>query len=305
MNVMSTEILLDMLFEFLSKRKITASCLAEKYGVSERTVYRYVETLSHSLPLVVKRGRNGGICLSDSYRLPVGFMSKDEYTAILDALQIAYTHDPNPRFTNARKKLNTQVKTEQRDLSITGEASGFFVEETLPALTEKIRVLRDCAQEELLAEIEYLTPDGEIFSSKIEPHTFLLKEGIWCLYAFCHHHREFYLFSIGRIHALVKTDEPFRKRPFEWQDIPLTLQTKKRLTARLEIAKNAVEGICDKLGVENVKLRNGKWIAEVVLPEENAAQTILSLGAGVKILSPDNLREKVTTLAKNILKSNL
>lgn len=302
---MNTEILLDMLFEFLSKRKVTAGYLAEKYGVSERTVYRYVEALSNKIPLVVKRGRNGGICLSDSYRLPVGFMSADEYTAILDALQIAYSHDPNPRFVNARKKLNTQVKTEQRDLSITGEASGFFVEESLPTLTEKLRVLQNCAQEELLAEIEYLSPDGEKFSTKIEPHTFLLKEGVWYLYAFCHHHREFYLFSIGRIHALVKTDEPFRKRPFEWQDIPLTLQAKKRLTARLEIAKNTVDDIREKLGVENVKFLNGKWIAEVVLPEETAVQTILSLGVGVKILSPDTLREKVTALAKNILKNNL
>ena len=302
---MNTEILLDMLFEFLSKRKVTAGYLAEKYGVSERTVYRYVEALSNKIPLVVKRGRNGGICLSDSYRLPVGFMSADEYTAILDALQIAYSHDPNPRFVNARKKLNTQVKTEQRDLSITGEASGFFVEESLPTLTEKIRILRNCEQEELLAEIEYLPPDGERFSTKIEPHTFLLKEGVWHLYAFCHHHREFYLFSIGRIHALVKTDEPFRKRPFEWQDIPLTLQAKKRLTARLEIAKNTVDDIREKLGVENVKFLNGKWISEVVLPEETAVQTILSLGVGVKILSPDTLREKVTALAKNILKNNL
>ena len=44
---MNTEILLDMLFEFLSKRRVTAHYLAEKYNVSERTVYRYVEALSH------------------------------------------------------------------------------------------------------------------------------------------------------------------------------------------------------------------------------------------------------------------
>ena len=100
---MNTEILLDMLFECLEKRRVTARYLAEKYAVSERTVYRYIEELSKKVPIFVKRGRNGGICLSDSYRLPVGFMSGEEYTALLDALQIAYANDPNPRFMTARR----------------------------------------------------------------------------------------------------------------------------------------------------------------------------------------------------------
>ena len=302
---MNTEILLDMLFEFLSKRKVTAKHLAEKYGVSERTVYRYVEALSQKVPLFIKRGRNGGICLSDSYRLPVGFMSEAEYTAILDALQIAYNHDPNPRFTNARRKLNVQVKTEQRDLSIAGEGGEFFVEETLPAVRQKMRVLQDCMQGETLAELIYLTPDGEKFSSHIEPHAFLLKEGVWHLYAFCHFHRDFYLFSVGRVVAVMKTNETFRKRPFCREDIPLTLETKRRLTARLEITENASRILCEKIGVENLQFLHGKWIAEIPLPEENAEQTILSFGASVRVLAPDTLREKVANLAKNIVKNNL
>ncbi|MBO5736874.1 MAG: WYL domain-containing protein [Clostridia bacterium] len=302
---MNTEILLDMLFEFLSKRRVTATYLAEKYGVSERTVYRYVEALSKTLPIFVKRGRNGGICLSDSYRLPVGFMSSEEYTAVVDALQLAYKNDPNPRFLHARRKLSAQAKTETQTLSLGGDAHGFFVEENLPSLTQKTQAILDCMREEVLAEVEYHPANGEKITSKIEPHSLILQDRVWYLYAFCHHHRDFHLFTVGRINGIVKTDETFRKRHFDWQDIPLQPQAKKHLTARLEIAENALESIRDKVGLEKVKCIQGKWIAELSLPEDKAEETVLSLGIGVKVLSPASLREKVANLAKTILKNNL
>ena len=302
---MNTEILLDMLFECLEKRRVTARYLAEKYAVSERTVYRYIEELSKKVPIFVKRGRNGGICLSDSYRLPVGFMSGEEYTALLDALQIAYANDPNPRFMTARRKLNAQVKSERRDFTVTGEEGGFFVDEPLLAQHEKIGVLHECMGKEVLAEIEYFQADGKKIFTKIEPHAFLFQKGIWSLYAFCHHRREFQIFSVGRICAVLQTDEPFRKRPFTRQDVPLLSTVKTPIAVQLEIAESSLDRIRDKVGVENLRLLRGKWIAELALSEDSAEETVLSLGVGVKVLSPSALREKVVKMAKNILQNNL
>ena len=71
---MKFEILLSMLFDLLAKHKLTATYFAERYEISPRTVYRYVDILSMVLPVYVKRGRDGGICISDSYKLPKGFM---------------------------------------------------------------------------------------------------------------------------------------------------------------------------------------------------------------------------------------
>ena len=302
---MDTNILLDILFELLSKRKVTAKHLAEKYNVSERTIYRYVEALSQKVPLFIKRGRNGGICLSDSYRLPVGFMSTDEYASILDGLQIAYSHDPNPRFLNARRKLNSQVKTEQRNLALIGDAKEFFIEEALPSLQQKMQVVQDCIREERLADIEYTPRGEEKISTKIEPHALILKQGVWHLYAFCHLRRTFHLFTLGRISAIVKTEDSFRPRSFAWQDIPLPLEGTKALSVRVEISEEALNRTIDKVGVESLRFLNEKWIAELSLPEENAEQQLLSLGAGVKVLSPDTLRKKVARLANSILKNNL
>ena len=300
---MNTEILLDMLFEFLEKRKVTAGYLAEKYTVSERTVYRYVDALSQKIPIFVKRGRTGGICLSDSYRLPVGFMSKDEYTALLDALQIAYAKDPNPCFMNVRRRLSAQLKSEQRNRTAAGESGEFFIEEPLFTLHDKIEILHECLQRERLAEIEYLNQDNELISSKIEPHAFLFQDGIWVLYAFCHVHRDFQIFTVGRIRAVMQSDEPFRKRHFTRQDIPLIHPTNTPLSVTLEIADTSIDFMRNRVGVENLHQIGGKWIANVALPEENAVQILLSWGIGIKVISPLHIREKLLFTTKNILKN--
>ncbi len=111
-------ILSDILFELLLKRKVTAGYLAEKHEISIRTVYRYVDTLSTSVPVYVKRGRNGGIYISDSYKLPMGFMTESEYSTVIEALEIAYAQKPEERFLLAKEKISSQKKLEKKEESL-------------------------------------------------------------------------------------------------------------------------------------------------------------------------------------------
>ena len=117
---MKYEILTDILFELLSKRKVTARYLAEKHATSERTIYRYLDILAVSVPLQIQRGRNGGVFISDSYKLPVNFMTKEEYGAAIEALGAMYSQLPEERFLAARRKLSAQAKSESRDLTLSG-----------------------------------------------------------------------------------------------------------------------------------------------------------------------------------------
>ena len=299
---MKVSILLDMLFDLLSKRKVTAAYFSEKYNLSPRTVYRYVEVLSQDLPLFVKRGRNGGICLSDSYRLPVGFMTAEEYSAAIDALGKAYARSAEPRYLNARRKLSAQVKTERNTLTVAGDSNGFFIEEPLPTLTGKARIVNECIREERLLECTYTEKSGEVLTGNIEPHAMLFRHGVWYVYAFCHLRRAFHVFSLGRLTALRKTEEFFRKRPFEPSDIPLAVKTEQRISIRLKILETALPAAQEKWGIEPIKYRNGEWIAELSLPEDIALQTVFSFGAGVEILSPSTLRKKAYALASELAK---
>ena len=106
---MKFSILLDILFALLIKRKATAPYFAEKHGISVRTVYRYIDLLSITVPVYVKRGRDGGICISDSYKLPVGFMTKEEYDAAIESLTAMYAQLPQERFLSTMRKLSAQM----------------------------------------------------------------------------------------------------------------------------------------------------------------------------------------------------
>jgi predicted DNA-binding transcriptional regulator YafY len=65
---------------------VTAEALAERFGVTVRTIYRDLDTLrAADLPLTAERGRGGGYALERSYSLPpVNFTARE--AALLVAL---------------------------------------------------------------------------------------------------------------------------------------------------------------------------------------------------------------------------
>lgn len=300
-------ILIDILFELLAKRKITARYIADKHEISIRTVYRYIDTLSMNLPVYVRRGRNGGICISDNYKLPKGFMTEEEYGAAIEALSAMYSQLPEERFLAAKRKLSAQVKTEMRDLTLSGELGTILIDSgswgDTRKFSDKIRLFEECIREKLVLEIRYQSRVGEKTERKIEPHVLVFKQGVWYVYAFCRKQRAFRLFRLGRITSTFLTDEKFIRRPFKREDIPLNYWTSETdsLDVVFEISESAFADAQDWLGVETLSERNGKWYAEATLPNDEALiRKIVGLGSGLKVLSPTELCERVKAMAKDI-----
>ena len=299
---MKFSILIDILFDLLNQRRLTAAYLAEKYQISPRTVYRYVEVLASKVPLHVKRGRSGGITLADNYTLPVNFMSETEYDAAIEALCIAYATNPNERFLQARRKFSAQKKLEKRDLRFREHAENIWIDEIdsriFPA-SKKLRVLQECIRNSLLAEIIYVQENGEKLEDKIEPHTLCLNGNVWSMYAFSHNLRAFYTFTVGRIYAISKTEEAFRRRPLEIGVIP-SKPTQETLTVRLECAKEALPQLLDWLGIEHLRIRNQSYIFEVELPKDGLAEKLLTYGTNIKVLAPKSLQTALLTATKSV-----
>jgi predicted DNA-binding transcriptional regulator YafY len=307
---MKFTILLEILFELLAKRKVTAPYLAEKYEISPRSVYRYIDTLSLSVPIYVKRGRDGGICISDSYKLPKGFMTKEEYEAAIEALETMYAQLPESRFLEAKHKLSAQVKSERRELALSGEVGAFLIDGGTwgdsQAFSEKLRILEDAVKNCAIMEIEYQSRIGEKSKRKIEPHVLVFKQNVWYLFAFCYNQRAFRLFRVGRIFSMLKTEENFSRRTFKREDIPLTFWTEEseEISVRLEVEKSAFADAQDWLGGENLKKIGEKWIADLALPNDDGlVKKILSFGSGIRVIAPLSLKEKIAKTAEEIANS--
>ncbi|MBQ7770576.1 MAG: YafY family transcriptional regulator [Clostridia bacterium] len=303
---MKFSILIAILFDLLSKRKVTAGYLAEKYEISPRTVYRYIDLMANTVPVYVKQGRNGGIYISDNYKLPMGFMTKDEYEATIEALSAMYSQLPQERFLAAKHKISAQLKSEIRDITLSGEIGNILVDGgtwgDTHTFSEKVRLVEECIRDRIVLDIEYHSRTGEKTQRKIEPHVLVFKQGVWYVFAFCHKQRAFRLFRLGRIFAALKTEEIFAKRPFAREDIPLNYWTnEKTVTAVFDVDESAFADAQDWLGVENLQYKNGKWQAEVTLPDdETLVRKIVSLGAGMKVLSPKELCDRVAKHAETV-----
>ncbi len=309
---MKFSILLEMVFDLLAKRKVTATYFAEKFGLSVRTVYRYVDDLSLAgLPIQVLRGREGGIYISDSYKLPKGFMTREEYEAAINALEIIYAQLPEDRFLDAKRKLSAQVKSEMRDFSLSAEIGSILVDGGTwgdsGTFADKLHLLEEAIKERTALEVEYQSRDGEKTGRRIEPHVLVYKQGVWYLYAFCHKQRAFRLFRVGRILSTVKTDEHFVKRTFSRDEIPLNFSTMETdfIDVRLQIDESAFADVQDWLGAENLRQVDGVWQANVSLPNDDTlVRKILGMGTSVQVLSPTPLREKVAATAAKIAKAH-
>ena len=73
---------MEMLFLLVRDRKKTRRELAEKFSVSDDAVDRDIVVLSRYVPITIKRGRNGGIYLSEDYNGIKTYLNDEEETLI-------------------------------------------------------------------------------------------------------------------------------------------------------------------------------------------------------------------------------
>lgn len=110
------------LAEYLRGRRtgVTAEVLAERFGVTIRTIYRDLDALrAASMPLAAERGRGGGYALDRSYSLPpVNFTARE--AAVLVALGryaiemrlLPFTETLDSGLDKVRSALSTSAQRE-------------------------------------------------------------------------------------------------------------------------------------------------------------------------------------------------
>ncbi|MBO5328853.1 MAG: YafY family transcriptional regulator [Clostridia bacterium] len=302
---MKYQVMVKMLMLLLSRRKVTAKEIADRYSISTRSVYRYVEELNVSgIPIDVVRGRFGGLCIADTFKLPVGYFTKAEYDAAIQAVKAMLMQVNDENTASVLEKLTRQMKNERRDTPVCGN---IIVDGSAwcegKRFSEKMQLCERAVDEGLRLDIDYISRGGEHTRRIIDPHVLIFKSNVWYVYAFCHTKQSFRTFKIGRIKEISYTGETFVKKQFKREDIPLdfsdTVSKKTRVT--LKIDPENLPDVEEWLGVDAVEPRGKHLYAEIDIPDNEAlVNKILSFGGSVKVVAPTELKEKVKKAAKNI-----
>lgn len=300
--------MLNILTLLLRRRKITAAEIARRYEISVRSVYRYVEEMIIcGVPIDVERGRYGGLTIADTYRLPTGYFTKEEYAVTLNALDALASQINDGNVISAREKLENGKKSERREMSVCGNIivdGGSW--SGSKSFADKMRVCEQAVNDCSTLIIEYVSREGERSKRVIEPHVLILKQGVWYVWAFCHTKQDFRTFKIGRIRSATFTGGKFVKREFTRDDVDLdfTYGDEDVVEVTLEIEKTSLADAEEWLGIDNVEPRGNKFYAAVSLPDDDAlVNKILSYGGAVKVLSPQSLKERVRAVAQEIAKN--
>ncbi|MBQ6921923.1 MAG: YafY family transcriptional regulator [Clostridia bacterium] len=303
---MKFERLLDVLFELLSKKSVTAKYLAEKLDVSVRSVYRYIECLEAAgVPLYTTRGQNGGFHIVDTYRLSSTFMTTEEFDNVINSLTAIADGVPDKTLTRAINKLKSTVKNEYSGFDV---KSGNLIIDGGPwgdtvGYKAKLSVIEKSLSENRELAIRYHDRNGKISERIIHPHVIVFKQGLWYVYAYCCLRKEFRFFKTGRIENAYILNSTFERKDLSKMDLPLDFwhNAVKAETVVLEIDTKVLSDVEEWLGIENVKQENDKFVANVSLPfDQGLVSKIMSYGNGVKVISPSALKESVRSTALRI-----
>src|SRR5262249_55628603 len=155
------------LAEYLRGRRtgVTAEQLAERFGVTVRTIYRDLDALRDaSLPVQAERGPGGGYALDRSYSLPpVNFTPRE--AAVLVVLGRFATETRLVPFVDTLESALSKVRGAltpgpQREALAHAEKLAFGAIPALPARPEVRRTIEEAWFDQCAVRLRYRRSDG-------------------------------------------------------------------------------------------------------------------------------------------------
>lgn len=295
--------LFEIIYILLSKKKVTAKELSERFDVSQRTIYRDIDTLSLAgIPVYTEKGKGGGISLLPDYVLNKSILSEDEQNEILTALQ-GLCVVKNMDTEGILQKLSAIFnKSAINWLEV--DFSGWSYQDG-----DKFNKFKATILERKITEFDYYSTYGEKTHRRIEPLQLWFKSRAWYVKGFCHTRQDIRLFKLTRVKNLTVTDDCFEPRDLlaTPPNSSLSGHQKKDITLTLKIMPEMTYRVMDEFDDDCVEIQpDGSFIITVTWPEDDWVYgTILSYGEYAEVLKPEHVREIIKEKMLKVVKKYL
>ncbi|MFC8343644.1 helix-turn-helix transcriptional regulator [Streptomyces sp. NPDC057280] len=304
---MKSSRLVSILLLLQTRGRMTAAQLAEELEVSVRTVYRDVEALSAAgVPLYGDAGHAGGYRLLDGYRTRLTGLTADE----AEALFLAGAPGPAAELglgsvlAAAQLKVRAALPAELRAHAdrISGrfhlDAPGWYAEADD---TPHLPTVADAVWNGRVLHVRYRRwarpTDVE---RRLEPYGLVLKAGRWYVVAGPGPRT----FRVDQILELATSDEEF-SRPDDF-DLPAYWRAYQRdfheRLYREEALVRLAPGVTHARATPYGPVDGDGWRQARVPIEsiDRAVGEFLSMGAGVEVLEPPELRERLAATVREL-----
>lgn len=299
-------------------RQLTARDLSQHLEVSQRTILRDMEALSTAgIPVVAERGQSGGWRLMENYRTTLTGLNEGEVQALFVNPPAKYLSDLGfeRSSTSAALKLlaalplTMQTIAERIQERVFIDESGWNrQEEVVPYLKQ----LQQAIWQERTVFLTYRRGDETTIERTVHPLGLVVKGSVWYLVAVVPQ-GDVRTFRVSRITSALINDELF-ERPLDfdlarfWKSSSAAFQQKlSGYVMKARVSKTVLPwvrygGRFAKVEIATEPDLDGWTTIEVRFDvEEGALQYALGFGAGLEVIEPVTLRERIVERTQEII----
>jgi predicted DNA-binding transcriptional regulator YafY len=213
--------LVAMLTMLQSKRLITATFLAEKFGVSVRTIYRDIRALEQAgVPILTEDGK--GYTLMEGYKIPPIMFSENQANALILAEQLVLKNRDSSLikdYAEAIDKIKAVLKQNEKDkANLLSLRTKFAKLENFEIKSNVLSTIQIALTNFYPIKLAYINAENEESIRIVEPFALLnITEG-WLMVGFCRLRKEFRYFRLDRIRKLEIQEKKFTPHKMTLQE---------------------------------------------------------------------------------------
>jgi predicted DNA-binding transcriptional regulator YafY len=207
---------IDRLFGILtllqSKRYVTGEKIAEKYGISVRSVYRDIRALNEQGIPVSFEAHRGYFIVNGYFLQPVSFSTEEANALLLmESVVSAFTDKSiQHNYSSALTKIKSVLRSSQKDsIEKLAENIKLQVPVCFAQNFDYMTRIQQAISSQKILEIGYTNKQEEVSVRKMEPIGLIFYALSWHLIGWCHNKKDYRDFRVSRILRLRCTDENF------------------------------------------------------------------------------------------------
>lgn len=302
---MNTELLFELTYILLEKRQLTAKEMAEHFGVSQRTIYRWVDALNLAgVPVFSAKGKGGGIHVSEKYALDKTFFTDSEKQELLSSVQALESLSGNKNSAITKLKAITKSNADwiQVDFSPWNPK--------MAEIRDIFTLLKTAILNSKKVQFIYFSSQGKGSERTVFPVRIIFKGQAWYLFAFCYEKNDMRFFKLSRMAEIKMLSEQISQEQllklqktknifpdslngsiyegYKEQEFPL-------LKLKIAVSIQDVYRIMDEYKITRISDGNsGEKILEIEIPEFPwLIDWLLSFGNRLTVIEPESIKTKL------------
>ncbi len=296
---MKIDRLMGIVVYLLNNGRTSAQKLAEEFEVSPRTIMRDLESLDQAgIPIQSFYGVAGGYQIMDRFVLEKQVATSHEYDWILTALNGMVSAYASKSLEQTLAKLKSINPTEDTSVSV-----DLSVAREDDKINEQLRVLEDAIKNKCVVRFSYTNGHDEMKEIQAEPVCLQYKWYNWYLIGYYEKYQDYCMFKLVRMDSLQATDIKNTKI-HNLSDRKIRENNENIVHIKL-YGKAIVKAKCREYlnGRITQEFENGDFEFCFSVPEHETFWygVILSLGNNVKIIEPQELKERIIKTCQEIL----